>query len=114
MENERQGLVFLWMLAAGGGVALLFDIYRLLRRLWRWGRYATLLGDAAYCVLASGVLAAVGLAANGGEWRFYVWLAIGLGIMVYYRGCSTWVLRVGWWILAPLKRIGRWVGKKKH
>ena len=89
-ETAGQSRVFLLLLYAGFGAALLYDLTRLLRR--AGPRWAAPIWDVLWC-LAVGAACALALAV-GGEHRLRLYALLGLccGAGVYCLGLGT-VLR---------------------
>jgi len=83
-----QGSVFVWMAFAGMLIGLLYDLFRLLRCLFRAGTLASLLLDCMWGVLSGGVLAVMLVIANRGEIRLYVLLAVLAGFVLYWAAAS--------------------------
>jgi spore cortex biosynthesis protein YabQ len=73
-------LVVIW--GALGG--LIFDFYRMIRRIWRPGRWGTSLGDIGFWLLLTGFTAAFLLLITWGEVRVYVFLAMSIGVGIYF------------------------------
>ncbi len=73
-------LVVTWGILGG----LIFDFYRMLRRIWRPSHWGTSLGDIAFWFLLTGFTVAFLVLITWGEVRFYVFLAMSMGVGVYF------------------------------
>ncbi|MDD2568939.1 MAG: spore cortex biosynthesis protein YabQ [Clostridia bacterium] len=82
---------FLASMGIGFALAVLYDFYRVWLKKGR-SRLATALGDAVFTCLALGSTFVVLLWLNKAEVRFYILLAIGLGLLVYLKWCSPYLL----------------------
>lgn len=94
MEFSIQVKTFLLIAATGILLGVLFDTYRVLRRRFRPPWFITSLTDLIYCLLASAIAFAVLVAGNWGELRFYVYIALFVGIVSYYRLASRQVMNL--------------------
>ena len=104
MEFSAQIKTFLLIAATGIFLGVLFDTYRVLRRCFRPSRLITSLADLIYCLIASAIAFAALLAGNWGELRFYIFIALIIGLAAYYRIASKQVMKL---IMAVLKLIAK-------
>ncbi|CVK18796.1 spore cortex biosynthesis protein YabQ [Sporomusa sphaeroides] len=93
MELSTQIRTFLLIVTTGIVLGILFDTYRVLRRRFRPPWLVTSLTDLLYCLLASAIAFTALLAGNWGELRFYVYIALLVGIIAYYRLVSQYVMK---------------------
>ena len=91
VSNPGQALGFLAALALGGGLGLLYDFFRLLRRRLGAPWLAAAL-DLCYWPVGAGVLFWHALEAGGGVIRVYLVLGLLLGGGIYFAVLSRWVL----------------------
>lgn len=98
----KQGIEMSIMLLVGVGLALLLDAYRALRSLWRPGQLGTVVGDIAFSVVASLLIAVVLVLTTWGEWRLYYLLFMAVGFVLYR-------LLAGYRIVVALRGLLRWV-----
>ena len=91
VSNTGQALGFLAALALGGGLGLLYDFFRLLRRRLGVPWLAAAL-DLCYWPVGAGVLFWHALEAGGGVIRVYLVLGLLLGGGIYFAVLSRWVL----------------------
>lgn len=107
MEFSTQVRTFFLIAATGILLGILFDAYRVLNRRFRPPWFVTALTDLAYCLLAAGIVFAVLLAGNWGELRFYVFIALITGIVMYFRLASRHVVQLIAALLVLLAGIWR-------
>lgn len=81
------------MLTTGFILALVFDFYRALRSLGYLGDIITKLIDFSFCILAGVIVFIILLRANLGEIRFYIFLSLLLGALIYNQTLSSFFLR---------------------
>ncbi|WP_188398492.1 spore cortex biosynthesis protein YabQ [Sporomusa sp. GT1] len=93
MELSTQIRTFVLIVTTGIVLGILFDTYRVLRRRFRPPWLVTSLTDLLYCLLASAIAFTALLASNWGELRFYVYIALLVGIIAYYRLVSQYVMK---------------------
>lgn len=93
MELANQAGVFLLTLITGIGLAVLFDVYRVIRRQLRLCTILTYIGDFIYWVIATCIAFGVLLAGNGGEVRLYVFIGLLSGALIYYQMLSRYVIK---------------------
>lgn len=105
MELSTQIRTFLLIVTTGIILGILFDTYRVLRRHFRPPWLVTSLTDLIYCLLASAIAFAALLAGNWGELRFYVFIALLIGIVAYYRLVSQYVMKLIMALLVLIAKI---------
>ena len=120
MSTVNQGYAFLIMLYAGIAIGLLYDSFRLLRRLSRAKSFITGVLDAAFWLTACAVAIVALYYACEGEVRLYAIAGLGLGALLYALGLGLLVrflmdkLVLAWYafldtppVAALLRRIKR-------
>lgn len=85
MSVVDQAIVFSLVISWGCIVGLIFDCYRTLRKIWRPGHLGTSLGDIIFWLLITVFTYLFLMIISWGEVRFYVFLAIGLGLGLYLK-----------------------------
>jgi spore cortex biosynthesis protein YabQ len=93
MELANQAGIFLLTVITGMGLAVLFDVYRVIRRQLRLRTVLTYIGDFIYWVVATCIAFGMLLAGNGGEIRLYVFIGLLSGAVVYYQMFSRYVIK---------------------
>ena len=89
MYNISQEQTFLLFFIIGIIIGLLFDIFRVIRKVFRASDKTTFFEDLIFIIL-SGFLVVYGIIKiNGGEVRFYLFLGIMFGILIYILTISN-------------------------
>ncbi|NLO76543.1 MAG: hypothetical protein GX092_06720 [Clostridia bacterium] len=96
MSVLNQAMIFFLVLVWGNFVGLIFDCYRLFRQIWRLGFWGTSLGDLFFWLIVTFLTYLFLMLISWGEVRFYVFLGIGIGLIIYFKLFSPsvrWFLR---------------------
>jgi spore cortex biosynthesis protein YabQ len=93
MELANQAGIFVLTLATGIGLAILFDVYRVVRKECRFRAILTYIGDFLYWILATCIVFGMLLAGNGGEIRLYIFIGLISGAAIYYQMLSRYVIK---------------------
>ena len=81
---SHQIYVFAMMILAGGGAGLLFDLFRVWRKIVRPGRVSTGISDMLFWILAGIGLFSVVYNVNNGELRWFEFMGILIGALIYF------------------------------
>lgn len=81
-------------LLSGALLGLFFDLYRVLRALWRPGPLWTRVGDLLFWLFALCLLFSLLLLGNWGEMRLYVIVGWSLGFLLYNRIFSRQIVTI--------------------
>jgi len=102
--------LFIFFATIYGGIliGLIYDLYRIFRRVFRPKKIATLVEDLIFWIVTGAAAFFVLLFSNDGELRFYTFLGFAIGAMLYIWALSPFVI---WGITALLKLIKRIVLK---
>ena len=84
----QQSYIFMATVYGGIITGVLYDVYRMLRRLLKAGRIVTALFDVLFVLCALAVVVAVLYTVNSGELRVYTFLGFVLGFFIYILGIS--------------------------
>ncbi|MDN5362954.1 MAG: hypothetical protein PWQ91_15 [Eubacteriales bacterium] len=105
--------LFSFLVGIGIGLVLgfLYNIYRFLRGTFRIRRLGVHLGDFLYWLIATVVTFCVLLFFNNGEVRFYIFIAIAVGGIIYLSLLSLPCLQFMAWCLKGMNRVCRMAGK---
>jgi spore cortex biosynthesis protein YabQ len=102
---EAQWLTMGWMTASGIILGVLLDIYRVLKGRFRFRGWVVSLIDLLYWTVAAGLVFGLLMWSNWGVLRFYVFLAVVLGIALYYFWMSRTMIRLISWTI----RLVEWM-----
>lgn len=89
---SEQTIVFLAMSVCGAVIGILFDLFRSFRLLARPKGAAVHVSDFLFCLLAMTVLFGGLIYFNNGQLRWYVFLGLILGGILYFLICSAYLL----------------------
>jgi len=93
-EAIAEFLTLVWVVLAGVAVGVAFDFYRTLRQWWGLGPYATFFADILFSLAALGIVIVFFHRANALAFRFYIIWGSLLGLLLYLRLASRWVVRL--------------------
>ncbi len=83
-------------------LGVFFDIYRVMQGVIRPRKIITHLGDLLFWIISTGFIFLLLLFGNWGDFRLYVFLGIGLGVLIYLRWFSRLTIKL---LLAIIKTI---------
>jgi spore cortex biosynthesis protein YabQ len=96
-----QAYVFLWAVMGGALIALLFDVFRIIRKAFKTGNVLTYIEDIVFWIAVAFIMFTVAYISNDGQLRSYVFLGVLLGVVLYamllskpVMLCSDLILRV--------------------
>lgn len=95
----NQTIVFFSVIIWGFFIGVIFDCYRTIRQLWRPGLWGTSLGDLFFWLLVTATTYFYLMLISWGEVRFYVFLGMGMGLIIYFRLISKTVRRFWFTVL---------------
>ena len=102
--NSQIG-IFLIYLIAGVLICLLYDIFRALRKTVKTPDLVTYMEDTIFWILVAIFLIYLIFVLNSGEIRFFMFIAICLGGIVYYFTLSKYFVNISVHILTFVKII---------
>lgn len=91
---NAQFYAFIITVLAGVTIGILFDFYRVIRGLVRPKKVFTYLGDLTFWVISTLVVFFLLLIGNWGEIRFYVWVGVLVGITLYQKYLSKYIIKL--------------------
>jgi spore cortex biosynthesis protein YabQ len=94
VQVDNQLYTFITTIATGILLGVLFDCYRVLRGTFRPRAVMTWVTDLLYWLIATVVVFLALVVSNWGELRFYVFLGIVSGVILYYRLLSLYAIRL--------------------
>ncbi len=89
-----QTYAFVSTIIIGATASFFYDYYRAVRRVFRFKKVGTFLGDIAFWLFTTALVFLMLLRGNWGELRLYVFIGFGLGALIYFRIFSATVNRV--------------------
>lgn len=104
VSTANQAYVFLATVYGGLIIGLFFDIYRMIRRILKPGKFITGIMDLIFWVIIALFSFFILFYINDGQVRFYSFLGIGIGWGLYILSISQFIM----WIF---DLIYKWVSK---
>ena len=105
INAANQAYNFLIFMLNGCGIGIVFDFFRILRKSFKTPDFVTYIEDILFWLL-SGILTLYTLAVfNNGEIRFYIFVAILLGIAMYILTISKFIIKSSVFIITFAKKI---------
>ncbi len=107
MDNYsfNQLYIFSVFILTGILIAILFDIFRILRKSFKTSDIVTYFEDITFWVLAGLILLYTIFKFNNGKIRIYIFLAIFIGILIYMLFFSKPFIKINVTIISVIKRI---------
>ncbi len=91
MSIEQQFLLLLYLCVFGLVIGLIFDFFKAWAKVFDFSRKIVFWMDFLFCLLFALILFYLLLLANRGEVRFYTFLALAGGIILYYGFASPYL-----------------------
>lgn len=104
---ENQAYLFIIFVINGVLIGLLFDFFRILRRSFKTNDFMTYVEDIIFWILTGLIILYSIFTFNNGEIRFFMFLAILLGIIIYMLSLSSYVIKINVKIIITIKNIIR-------
>ncbi len=101
----NQVYLFFIFIANGIIIGLLFDVFRILRRTMKTSDFITYVEDILFWILTGFSILYSIFVFNNGEIRFFMFLAIGLGITCYMLLFSSFIIKTNVVIINFFKKI---------
>ncbi|MFT9496171.1 spore cortex biosynthesis protein YabQ, partial [Anaerosolibacter sp.] len=105
MSVSEQVYVFLATMYGGILIGFIYDLYRILRLIFKPKKMATFIQDLIFWIVISGVAIVVLLFSNSGQLRFYTFLGFAIGSILYNRLLSSTIISTIVYLLWFLKKI---------
>ncbi|MCL2576243.1 MAG: spore cortex biosynthesis protein YabQ [Defluviitaleaceae bacterium] len=92
---SSQAVIFLILTVAGFLLGFLYDVLRIARNVLRFGAVWVALQDVLFWLKAVALLFVVLMYTNYGQIRGFVFLAAGLGVLLYFLSISRKIFKFG-------------------
>lgn len=106
---SSQAYIFLCSVAGGAVIALIYDIFRILRKAVKTGSLFTFVEDIIFWILVAVVMFATVYFSNEGELRSYIFLGTLLGVILYALLLSKAIMNSSLFIINIVKSIFRFL-----
>lgn len=90
---NNQAYLFMMFIVNGVLIGFLFDIFRILRKTFKTNDIITYIEDISFWILTGLLTLYFVFYYNNGEIRFYIFLGIILGILVYILTISKYIIK---------------------
>lgn len=107
LSISAQAELFLLTIVLGGIMGLIYDGLRLFRRMLPHRKWWVQAEDGMYWLLLAPAVFWVLLKENSGELRFFIFLGLGGGLLLYFLVLSPLVMKVGEGILTLAAKLLR-------
>lgn len=101
----NQTSLFLIFTIDGVLIGIIFDIFRILRKTIKTSDFVTYIEDFLFWIITSIVLFYSIFTYNNGELRFFMFLAVILGFVLYLCTISSYLIKINVKIINTIKRI---------
>ena len=101
----NQAYLFLVFTINGILIGLLFDIFRILRRSFKTSDLITYFQDILFWILTGIILLYSIFTFSNGEVRFYMFLGVFLGCLIYMLAISKYFININVKIIITIKKI---------
>lgn len=102
---NNQAYLFAIFIINGILIGFLFDVFRILRKTFKTTDFATYVQDVIFWAITGIITLAFIFYFNNGEIRFYVFLGIILGAIIYILTISKYVIKVSVRIINYIKKL---------
>lgn len=101
----NQTSLFLIFTIDGVLIGIIFDIFRILRKAIKTSDFVTYIEDFLFWIITSIILFYSIFTYNNGELRFFMFLAVILGFVLYLCTISSYLIKINVKIINVIKRI---------
>lgn len=105
MYTFSQEQIFIFFFIIGVVIGLLFDIFRVLRKSFKTPDFITLIEDISYLSIVGLLIIYSIIKLNNGDIRFYIFIAIFLGILIYSLTISRLCVIIFYVVVESCKKI---------
>ena len=102
---NNQAYIFVMFVINGVLIGILFDVFRILRKSFKTTDIITYIEDITFWILAGIITLYFIFYYNNGEIRFYIFLGIILGIIIYILTISKYIIKLSVTIIKFIKDI---------
>lgn len=102
---NNQAYLFIMFVINGLLIGILFDVFRILRKSFKTTDFITYIEDIIFWILTGILILYFIFIYNNGEIRFYIFLGIAIGILLYVLTISTYIVKFGTKIITSAKNV---------
>lgn len=96
---------FLMCILMGMGIGVLFDAFRIIRKIVVHNNIVVIVQDFIFCILSGIYLFYIMYVLNSGQFRFYMLLGIIFSNVIYFMIVSKYLVGFFVYIFTPLKNL---------
>lgn len=104
-NNLEQLINFIYFIATGMFLSIVFDIFRILRRSFKTSDLITNVEDVIFGVITGLIILVSIFLFNNGELRLYIFIGLLIGILVYMLFISKYFIKLNVAIINFIKKI---------
>lgn len=93
MSTENQAYIFLAIVYWGLIIGVIYDIYRMVRRILKPGKWITGIMDLFFWIIIAILSSLMLFHINSGEVRVYAFIGLALGWSLYFLTLSYWIMK---------------------
>mgnify|MGYP005763202703 CR=1 FL=1 len=105
VNSAEQAYIFFIFIINGFLIGFLFDLFRILRKSFKTSDFVTYIEDICFWILTGLLILYSIFKFNSGEIRFYILIAILIGVIVYMLTLSKFVIEIFVTILNSIKKV---------
>jgi len=91
---SEQALIFLYMVLCGGICGVIFDLFRIIRKLFTPGAFIVFIFDIAFYALSAAGFFCFALLFNSGELRAFEFIGLAIGLTLYFLTLSYIIRKI--------------------
>lgn len=96
---------FLMCILLGMGIGILFDIFRIVRKIIHHNNVVVIIQDCVFCICSGVYVFYLMYILNSGQFRFYMLMGIIISNIIYFLVASKHFINILVYIFTPLKYI---------
>lgn len=104
-NNLEQLINFFYFILVGTILSIVFDVFRILRKTFKTSDFITNIEDVVFGILTGIIILLSIFLINNGELRFYIFIGIGIGIVIYMLFISKYFIKINVAIINLIKKI---------
>ena len=101
----NQAYLFLIFTLNGFIIGLLFDFFRILRRSFKTSNFVTYIEDILFWIITGFLVLYSIFTFNNGEIRFFMFLGIFIGVLLYLIILSGFMIRINVYLITIFKKM---------
>ena len=105
----QQGEFFLASVITGIGILFVYDFFRILRCVWKPGKWRIFFEDFLFWTVSGVVVFLVAYQVNQGKLRSFCVIGLGLGMWLYHNGPSTFFVYIVSKCIKKIRKVIRTV-----